>query len=589
VHPFIHKGLLLVLLIQLSWNANAQQELPIREWITMLCAKEDDGSIKFREIVLQCLEMDSSSYCAALRQLTEDGPLSNTRFQVRLKLLEGRMYLYGKPCWPYKANAEMLEEALLMAYQIEDRSLMFEVHQALAAEYTTDNHLGLATLHALSAAELAEQPGREKLNMGQGGWYNLGYLLFHSRQYQPALVATTRALNPPVEKVAMQGDTLALDYKMNAWNTVGLCYEYLNKPDSAFIAFDHAYVLAEKLDQPFWKGVIKGNKGDVYFKMGAYDSAAVLLNYDYQQSMATAQYDNAANSLQWLSRIQLYQSDPQTALKSVREARRLLDLMSQPTYMANMLYTFTQVFKALGNADSVSYYMDRYLVLHDSIEKTAYDSRAEIVKMRMDNQSNVHTITTLSREKRNIAVLRNFIIAFILLVFTIGLLIINRQKLKLKLRQQEALEGQRRAEEKAAQAIDQLNSFTQNLVEKSSLIENLQSQLIKKEMNEDQVSRISELTQHAILTEEDWERFKMLFENVYPGFFFQLRSKNPDITLAEQRIAALIKLKLSVKESAALLGISPNSVYKTRQRLNNRLGFEFDAELDERLTAAEVS
>jgi len=113
--------------------------------------------------------------------------------------------------------------------------------------------------------------------------------------------------------------------------------------------------------------------------------------------------------------------------------------------------------------------------------------------------------------------------------------------------------------------------------------------LIKKEMNADQVNRIAELTQHTILTEEDWERYKMLFENVYPGFFFQLRSKNPDISLAEQRIAALIKLKLSVKESAALLGISPNSVYKSRQRLKNRLGFEFDAELDESFTAEEVS
>ena len=86
--------------------------------------------------------------------------------------------------------------------------------------------------------------------------------LFHSRQYQPALVATTKALKPPVETVAILGDTLTLDYKMNAWNTIGLCYEYLNKPDSAFVAFDHAYAIAEKMDQPFWKGVIKGNKGD---------------------------------------------------------------------------------------------------------------------------------------------------------------------------------------------------------------------------------------------------------------------------------------------------------------------------------------
>ncbi len=46
-------------------------------------------------------------------------------------------------------------------------------------------------------------------------------------------------------------------------------------------------------------------------------------------------------------------------------------------------------------------------------------------------------------------------------------------------------------------------------------------------------------------------------------------------------MASLIKLKVPAKKAAIILGISPNSVYKTRQRLRHRLGLSTDGELDD--------
>jgi DNA-binding CsgD family transcriptional regulator len=54
----------------------------------------------------------------------------------------------------------------------------------------------------------------------------------------------------------------------------------------------------------------------------------------------------------------------------------------------------------------------------------------------------------------------------------------------------------------------------------------------------------------------------------------------PDMTNAEQRMAALIKLRLSGKDAARILGISPDSVRKSRQRLRQRLGLQGDEELE---------
>lgn len=92
---------------------------------------------------------------------------------------------------------------------------------------------------------------------------------------------------------------------------------------------------------------------------------------------------------------------------------------------------------------------------------------------------------------------------------------------------------------------------------------------------------MQELANYTILTDADWDRFKNLFTKVYPGFFIGLKHHVPDITLAEQRMAALIKLNIPNKDAAAMLGISHNSIYKTRQRLRQRLRIERDEEMDQ--------
>jgi len=92
------------------------------------------------------------------------------------------------------------------------------------------------------------------------------------------------------------------------------------------------------------------------------------------------------------------------------------------------------------------------------------------------------------------------------------------------------------------------------------------------------------LTHQAILTEDNWEKFRTLFEKIHPGFFRKLKESVADITVAEQRMAALTRLHLNTKQMAALLGISPNSVNKTRQRLRQRLNLQPDSNIEEFVT-----
>jgi DNA-binding CsgD family transcriptional regulator len=141
-----------------------------------------------------------------------------------------------------------------------------------------------------------------------------------------------------------------------------------------------------------------------------------------------------------------------------------------------------------------------------------------------------------------------------------------------------------RVEQEMQSANAQLEMFTANLVEKTNLIEKLEAQVKGSQITSEQQTLISELSSHTILTEDDWIRFKSLFEKIHPGFFINLQEKVADITVAELRMAALTRLHFSTNQIASILGISPNSVYKTRQRLRQRLSIDVDDSIEEAIT-----
>ena len=123
--------------------------------------------------------------------------------------------------------------------------------------------------------------------------------------------------------------------------------------------------------------------------------------------------------------------------------------------------------------------------------------------------------------------------------------------------------------------------FTQNIVEKTNLIEKLEQQVKAHKYNTEEHQIIEDLSHQTILTEDDWLKFKTLFEKTHPSFFTKLKEQANDITVAEQRMAALTRLHLTTKQMAAVLGISPNSVIKAKQRLRQRFNLQTDFHVED--------
>jgi DNA-binding NarL/FixJ family response regulator len=134
-----------------------------------------------------------------------------------------------------------------------------------------------------------------------------------------------------------------------------------------------------------------------------------------------------------------------------------------------------------------------------------------------------------------------------------------------------------------------LTTHTLNLIQKNGIMEEIRetiSEVLKsqpKDMNTQVYSRLIKLIDYSFSLDKDWEDFKLYFEQVHRGFFVKLKERHPELSSGELKLAALVRLNLNLKESATILGISPESVKTSRHRLRKKLNLGEEQNLSDYL------
>ncbi len=134
-----------------------------------------------------------------------------------------------------------------------------------------------------------------------------------------------------------------------------------------------------------------------------------------------------------------------------------------------------------------------------------------------------------------------------------------------------------------AQAKANLADYVTNMEGKSRLLEEFRVEVekLKSTANEQRITKLESLNQASILTDGDWNQFRLLFEQVYPGFLVRLKDKLNELTPGEIRLICLTKLKFGTKQMAGILGVSDDTIRKTRYRLRKKLGLAEENTLDD--------
>ncbi len=271
------------------------------------------------------------------------------------------------------------------------------------------------------------------------------------------------------------------------------------------------------------------------------------------------------------------EKDNVKSLYHLKEAEKLLAADPAKDYQIMVLLKDLgqRIYANSGNYKKAYEYQAAHKKLNDSLLNAETLRRFEEIEVKYQSGRKSQQLKEAALSLENAHLMRNAVIVVAALL-ALSLFLFYRSytaRNKALLFKKEAAEI---SLQKAALEIEantkMLYRYTQSLMEKSHLIDELEKQLTDSGKADD--AALSKLSSSRILTREDWAEYKRLFDKVYPGFFLKIRQKYPDITDADERILAFSKLNISLKEAADLLGISYDSMKNSRYRLRKKMGID---------------
>lgn len=375
----------------------------------------------------------------------------------------------------------------------------------------------------------------------------------------------------------------------NNKNTLGLIYRHYKNYDSAIYFFEETAKEARNDGSYVWEAIATGNIGICYYVQHKYKEAIPYLMKDVQVCLSydRTAYDNGMHSLLILGESYLHLDSMSKVEWCLQKAQYYIDSTKDKImHLASLYPVLARYNNKLGNyklaynyLDSAQYYKDS-VISRDNIYKLAQ------VAHKLEVEKHMSVLQQLDAEKELIARTRNGIIIGIVFLFIIITLIINRQRLKTRLHNKELELEKRLAEQQLQSATTQLENITDSISKKNSLleqskkeIESLREKLSAAEQEEADVDILNKLHTATILTDQEWDEYKQIFEQVYKGYLIRLRDKLPELSPADTRYIVLSKLKMSNKEMAAILGVQPDTIRTYKHRLRKKINLSEDASI----------
>jgi DNA-binding response OmpR family regulator len=93
---------------------------------------------------------------------------------------------------------------------------------------------------------------------------------------------------------------------------------------------------------------------------------------------------------------------------------------------------------------------------------------------------------------------------------------------------------------------------------------------LKDDNKSERLKRLS-LELQSKLVKNAWDQVENIFMKVNPDFFRNLLQKHADLTPAELKLAALLRLNMSGKDISTLTSLSPEGIRVSRSRLKKKL------------------
>ncbi len=364
-----------------------------------------------------------------------------------------------------------------------------------------------------------------------------------------------------IELCAITGDSICM---AEGLEQIGGMYKNLSKYDSAHYYYALAIPLLLKFGDKRNMAVTYNNYGNLLVDEGKKEEAK--LYYEKAIGLAREIVDTYRVHLITNNLAHTYNQmgEYDTALKLYLDNIKFIKSRNWNDLLEYSYDGIIVSYEKKRDFENAYNYLELYHGLKDSLRGAKI--QVEITELRSDFHAQNKELI-YAREKQKLEI-RNLVLAVVILLVLMVLILV--------------LFLLRKKRKELAIHKAKLSQLTQLLISKNEALRQAypiddEQQIVDEEPNGMELDILNK----RILTDEDWLIFKTQFEQAYPGYLMRVRNKYASITEAEERLFLFLKLKLTNKEAASILGISPDSVKKTKYRLKKRLEIGDEVSLDD--------
>ncbi|TSJ45587.1 hypothetical protein FO442_07485 [Fluviicola chungangensis] len=399
----------------------------------------------------------------------------------------------------------------------------------------------------------------------------LGQLYYFFRRYD---------LSEKHLKISLHRSHVSEESKIKLYNTLSLIYrdKLDNKTSEWYLR--KAYKQAVKLKDETWMGILSGNLGYIALSKKENAKARKLIQFDYEVSAKSNQTNSQINALALLIELDLMENKLAQSTRKMKLFDSLMKHETNPQLWGTFYQTKINYYEKLGRYEMALKSFRKFISykeINDEKRQFINIQNAEF-QIEFERKQGENTIYKEKKKTDDLIISGLFVICLIL-GLTSFIIIKQIQRKRKQDKELLTLRAQKMEDELHATERE-MRALLSTMFDKNKVIFELQEQVESFEKNQhsktdsEKEAMLNDLQSFSLLTETDWIEFKRLFEKLNPGFFGFFQDNFPEITAAEIRLAALIKLNLSNLEMARTLAISPDSVRKTNLRLRKKLNIE---------------
>lgn len=426
--------------------------------------------------------------------------------------------------------------------------------------------------------------------------------------------------NRPKDAIVFYEQALEIDRRHNhlsriaiRLSSIGSAYKLMKDFENALKYQQESLSIENQLGNRERIAIRMGRIGEIHQEKGDFKLANGYFHHAHSVFKELSNANAEANMCLNLARNYLSQGKHQQAIQYYQECLQKAEALNLRPTILIVRQELASIMKEQGDYKQAYNYLEASTVLKDSLfseenlsQINEFREKYEAEKKESENKLLLKDIEIKHRKQRFFVlsvILLALMLVIVIALYRIKALSLARSRLMLANEKEikEAMIQKKDIENKmledrifAERQINRLQSekhtleqehknmqlanATICLIRKNETLQDVMDKL-RSPVSHRQLDQIIQFIKTNIDIDQDWNRFKLDFEQTYPGFFDRLHSKFGNLAEHDHRLCAYILIGLSSKEIARLTNLSVDAISKSRQRLRKKMNLQAEIDL----------